>query len=383
MNEDFYLNLKEVDSLFLAVNDEFYKKPPEDWFVIISDVIASTKAIEKGKYKEVNMLGALSIISVLNINKNLDIPFVFGGDGAFLLIPKLIYEESKQALLAIKRIAIDSYSLDLRIGVISIKELNEMNKEILVGKYCVSKDYKQALIKGGGLEFLDELLKLNDKYSIKDKIDEKFILDIDGLECRWKAIDTPKDENLSILIKAFDENHYEKILNDLEKILGNNSVRHPIINENLQLSFNNSDLDIESSLYTKNKYIKILFSMKLKLVNVLGHFLMKSKSSLWGKYKQRIVLTADTEKFDDILRMVVATKFSQSKALENYLENEFVNKNLVYGIHKSSSSLMTCLIFERHGKHIHFVDGSNGGYSFASKDLKNRVKSQENRRNKE
>ena len=58
----------------------------------------------------------------------MDIPFVFGGDGAFLLIPKLIYEESKQALLAIKRIAIDSYSLDLRIGVISIKELNEMNK---------------------------------------------------------------------------------------------------------------------------------------------------------------------------------------------------------------------------------------------------------------
>ena len=53
---------------------------------------------------------------------------------------------------------------------------------------------------------------------------------------------------------------------------------------------------------------------------------------------------------------------------------EYENNNLVYGIHKSNSALMTCLIFQRHGKHIHFVDSSNGGYALASKELKNRLK---------
>ena len=66
-----------------------------------------------------------------------------------------------------------------------------------------------------------------------------------------------------------------------------------------------------------------------------------------------------------------------TKELEEYLEKEYEEGQLVYGIHKSDSALMTCLIFERHGKHIHFVDSSNGGYALASKELKRRLKAKE------
>ncbi|PLY06080.1 MAG: hypothetical protein C0625_10640 [Arcobacter sp.] len=374
MNENFYLNLKEIGSLLYLSRDEYYKSVPEDWFVVVSDVVGSTKAIETGKYKEVNMIGALSIVSILNIDRKLDIPFIFGGDGSFLLIPKSIYENSKQSLLAIKKIAEEVYFLDLRIGIIPIKDIYNAGKKILVSKYLVSEDYSQALIKGGGLEFSDKLLKShNSKYLIKDKIDPNFILDIEGLECRWKSIKTPKDENLSILIKAKDENDYEKILNDLDEILGNNILRHPIIEENLELSFDDKDLSVEASLYTKNSFKKLFLLAKLKIINILGAILIKNKISFWSSYKQRIISTTDTEKFDDMLRMIVATSFTQTKKLEEYLEKEFANKKLIYGIHKSNSSLMTCLIFERHGKHIHFIDGSNGGYSAAAKELKSRL----------
>lgn len=374
MNENFYLNLKQMDTLYSIANNDFYEATPKDWFVVVSDVIGSTKAIEIGKYKEVNMVGALSIISILNINKNLDIPFVFGGDGSFLLIPKSIYKQSAQSLLAVKKIAKESYSLDLRVGIISIEEVYKRNKQILITKHRVSKEYNQALIKGGGLELCDELLKSSDKYLVKEKIDNNFKLDISGLECRWEAIKTPKEENLSIIIKAFDENHYEKILQDLDEILGNNTLRHPIIDENLKLSFKNKELNVEASIYSNNIIIKSLISLKFKFINFLGSYLIKNKVSLWGKYKDRIIKTADTEKFDDMLRMIVATSFEQTKKLETYLENEFINKNLQYGLHKSDSSLMTCLIFQRHGKHIHFIDGSNGGYANASKNLKNSLK---------
>jgi hypothetical protein len=36
---------------------------------------------------------------------------------------------------------------------------------------------------------------------------------------------------------------------------------------------------------------------------------------------------------------------------------------------------MTCLIFQREGGHVHFVDGANGGYTLAAIELKRRLKS--------
>ena len=72
--------------------------------------------------------------------------------------------------------------------------------------------------------------------------------------------------------------------------------------------------------------------------------------------------------------MVFSSSYKDSRELEKYLETKFKKNILVYGLHKSKYALMTCLIFERHGKHIHFVDSSGGGYSSAANDLKRRLK---------
>ena len=75
-----------------------------------------------------------------------------------------------------------------------------------------------------------------------------------------------------------------------------------------------------------------------------------------------------------MLRMVICTTNKESQEIETFLEKEFKSKNIIYGIHKSDSALMTCLIFQRHGKHTHFVDASNGGYALAAKEMKKRLK---------
>jgi len=36
--------------------------------------------------------------------------------------------------------------------------------------------------------------------------------------------------------------------------------------------------------------------------------------------------------------------------------------------------LMTCLVFERHGRQVHFIDGADGGYAIAAKKLKHRAR---------
>jgi hypothetical protein len=47
------------------------------WWVVVSDIKGSTKAIENVCYKDVNILGASSIIAVLNSVKNVEIPLCF------------------------------------------------------------------------------------------------------------------------------------------------------------------------------------------------------------------------------------------------------------------------------------------------------------------
>ncbi len=379
MNTNFYKNLKSITDFSKIMIDENYSRIPSDWLVLVCDIKNSTKAIENGKYKQVNFIAALSIIGVLNIDKELDFPYIFGGDGASLVIPSSIVEKSKKVLIQASEKSKKIFDLDLRIGIISLKEIERRGSFIEVCKYKISDDYSQAIIRGNGLELAEELLKKEyESFKIDENLSSNYDANFEGLECRWEDIKSQKEETISILIKSINEKEsnkiYEKCLFQIEKIAGSYKNRNPIntINQ-LQLSFNPMILNTEASIFTKNKFSKFFMIFKLLFENFLGFILMKYSIGNWGKYKNRILKTTDTEKFDDMLRMVISIHKKQSLELEDFLEEEYKNKNLAYGIHKSDSALMTCLIFQRHGKHIHFVDSSNGGYAIASKELKKRL----------
>lgn len=379
----FYKEIKEIKDFSLIMNNDNYHKIPDDWFVIVSDIVDSTKAIEEGMYKKVNFVAALTIIGILNIDKNSEFPYIFGGDGASLIIPPHLLDKSKVVLLETAKKAKESFDLDLRVGVISIKEIVKRGSFIEITKFKVSKDFTQAIVRGNGLELAENLLK---KEYTNFKIDENFTYDYTpdfvGLECRWEDIKSPKDETSSLLIKSTNPEKsneiYQNTLNKIHEIAGSYSQRNPIkeINQ-LVISFNPMVLNAEASIFSSNIFSRFFLILRLLIENLLGVILMKYSSGQWSDYKNRVIRTTDTEKFDDMLRMVISTDKDQTKELEEYLEQEFQDGNLAYGIHKSDSALMTCLIFERHGKHIHFVDSSNGGYALASKQLKARLKSKE------
>ena len=379
MNNDFYKNLDSIDDFSKITIDENYTKIPSDWQVLVCDIKNSTKAIEDGKYKEINFIAALSIIGVLNIDKELDFPYIFGGDGASLLVPAILLDKAKKVFIEVAQKAKDAFDLSLRIGIVSVLEIEKRGSFIEVCKYQVSKDYSQAIIRGNGLELAEELLKKEYKtFRINENFTNNYSANFEGLECRWEDIKSPKDETISILIKSIDQNNsnkiYEKCLNEVEKIAGTHKNRNPIKFANqLNLSFNPKVLNTEASIFSKNRFSKFFVILRLMIENFLGLILMKFSIGNWGTYKNRIIRTSDTEKFDDMLRMVISIDKKESQELEDFLELEYKNKNIVYGIHKSDSALMTCLIFQRHGKHIHFVDSSKGGYALAAKELKNRL----------
>jgi hypothetical protein len=376
---NFYKDLKEINDFSKIMEDSNYTKIPSSWYVLVSDIKGSTKAIEKGMYKQVNFVAALTIIGILNIDNKEEFPYIFGGDGASLIIPPSLLAKAKKVLLEASKKAKDAFDLELRVGFISVRELEEKGYFIELTKFRVTKEYTQAIVRGNGLEIAEELLKKEyETYKVKNDYDQEYSANFDGLECRWEDIKSPKDETISILIKSIntknDNQIYTNCIKEIEKIAGNNKDRNPIkIQNQLNLSFNPKVLNTEASIINKNKFTKIFTILKLMFENFLGLLLMKYAKNNWNNYKERILQTTDTEKFDDMLRMVISVDKIQTTKLEKYLEKEYQNKNLIYGIHKSNSALMTCLIFQRHGKHIHFVDSSNGGYALAAKELKNRL----------
>ncbi|MDZ7819548.1 MAG: DUF3095 family protein [Aliarcobacter sp.] len=263
---DFYKNLKEIDDFSKIMEDKNYSLIPNDWYVIVSDIKNSTKAIENGMYKQVNFVAALTIIGILNIDRNEDFPYIFGGDGASLLIPVSLLEKSKKVLIEASEKAKEAFDLELRIGVISVKEIEKRGCFIEITKFKVTKDYTQAIIRGNGLELAEELLKKEyETFKIKDDLSNNYNPNFDGLECRWEDIKTLKDETISILIKSINQKNsneiYTNCIKNIEEIVGNYEQRNPIkeINQ-LNLSFNPMVLNAEASIFSKNKFGKILYN---------------------------------------------------------------------------------------------------------------------------
>ena len=86
--DEFYRELPSFSDFSNVADLDDYRAVPDDWYVLTADIVSSGKAVADGRYKDVNMVGAAVIAAVLNSVGRDRVPFVFGGDGATLLVPQ-------------------------------------------------------------------------------------------------------------------------------------------------------------------------------------------------------------------------------------------------------------------------------------------------------
>jgi len=386
-SENFYSQLPLLDN-FLKITDlGNFVDVPDDWYIVVTDIRGSTKAIEAGKYKEVNLLGACSIVAVLNVAGETEIPFVFGGDGASLLMGPSLLPAAQKALLATQQLAKTQFNMDLRVGVVPVKVVVAANYPVKIAKFKVSENYSQAVFIGGGLTRATELIKdpvAGNIYSIKNKGISP-TADFSGLECRWQDIPSKYGEIVTLLVMVrsdfYPQNHqfYRNILKKIQYIYGKEKSLNPIDRKNLKLTLNSAKLIKETLVRASSAswLDRQLYLSKIQLETALGSLLMnlkvKTEELDWGVYKDIALAATDYRKFDDMLRMVISGNEWRRKKLTGYLEKNYREGKLVYGLHVSDRALMTCLVFERGGQQVHFVDGADGGYALAAKDMKQRM----------
>lgn len=387
MNSDlFYADLPVLDDFLDITEADNFESVPDEWYIAITDIVGSTRAIESGRYKDVNLLGACSIAAVLNIAGKLEIPFAFGGDGATLLIPPSLFVAARQALLATRQRAKQDFDLDLRVGAVSVTDVRAANYPVNIAKLKVSEHYRQAVFAGDGINYATELIKApGSAYLFSDSLPvTRKDANFSGLECRWQDIPSKHGEIVSLIIKATSTNStannqiYRTVIQTIQDIYGSEECLNPVGKDYLKLAFSYKYLKSETRMRAKSSHFwhKSLYFNRIFLENLLGWFFMTFKLKLpdtdWGTYKDDLITATDYKKFDDMLRMVISGNAMQRNRLTQYLDEQFTQSNLVYGLHRSDRALMTCLVYERNGRQMHFVDGADGGYAAAAKAMKQR-----------
>ncbi len=384
MNRNYYTDLPPFNNFADLTKISNYHTLPDDWLIAVSDIVSSSEAIEKGMYQAVNAISAAAITAVLNATKPIDIPYVFGGDGASFCVPAALRGQVEAALLATRNLARDSFQLDLRVGLVPIETIHSAGYRILVGKYQPSPHFHQAVFQGGGLKYAENLLKENGAYHIdENKVapDASF----EGFECRWNEIPSAEEETVALMVQSRAENEadankvYADVLQAIFRIYGEEMRHHPLREKNLSLTLAPMKLAPEAMIRSATQGMGKMMShlMRAWLATALGKFLMKfglkNSHGDWGRYKAQLIENTDYRKFDETLRMVLSGSETQRKELDTYLQAEHQRGHLVYGIHASSSALLTCLVFNYDTEHVHFLDASNGGYALAAQAMKKQL----------
>ena len=363
-----------------AFCDDFYQEVPNDWWVIVTDVVSSTKAIEAGRYKDINMLGAAGITAVFNVVGGATIPFVFGGDGATFLCTDKDCPELIAELLAVKTFGLQHYDLELRVGCVPMHEIRAQGKNVQVARLELSLGNSLALFNGGGLGLADSIIK-SDKSGeyCKSKQTER-LPNLEGLSCRWQPLKPVNGQILTLLVQATVEKDYARIVEGIQEILGRgNDDFNPVKPQGLKLRGFFENFSLERFATSAGSGASLLPALKLifeRSFQRFAHFVnLKSGPYQPDTYLTELRSNSDFRKFDDMVRMVLDCKKEVIEGLKEFLELEHEARNLIYGIHLSEEALMTCLMLDlRHSQHLHFIDGADGGYAMAAKSLKAQAK---------
>ena len=376
----FYKNLPSLNYPIDALlrDPQQFNALPEDWHVIITDIQNSTKAVDRGDHQLVNLIATGSIIAILNIAQKhtTEIPFFFGGDGATMLVPDILLAPCISALLEHQHNAKTNFDFDLRVGHVPISQIDQQRHAIRIAKLMLTRYLSIPVVLGKGLAFAEGLIKGSEVHtSLKES--QVSTLDLAGMECRWDKIQPPKNpgEVLALLVDVSDAQMqpsiFAKVLAEIKDIYGSIQTRNPISTDRLRIKASYSN--IKREMQAKIGRLDIYYLLKNWLFTFIGKlYYGKTKDS--RLYLESLVQLSDTLTIDGRINTVISGSEEQRRALILSLEKMEEKGDLLFGWFASPESVMSCYVRNRTDQHIHFVDGSGGGYTQAAKMLKAKLK---------
>ena len=378
---NFYKNISKnsLPLTDLLKDESLFYSVPKNWSIVVTDIENSTAAVANGFHNDVNLCATGSIITVLNtikiVDKKIEIPYFFGGDGSTFIIPNTIITPVLEALNNYSQHIKNTLNLNLRVGYLELEKVYNNNVTLRITKLRHNKYLTTPVVLGNGIKYAENVIKDNFKVSHDDS--SVLALNLEGMECRWDEIYPSQTEKkvICLLVNCNDEKKqaeiYGTIMNEINYVFGDLNNRNPITA--LKLRLNTSIEKIKKEMHVKLGKNKTSYLLNNWLITVFGKYYFKLFKA--GKrYVYKVSQLSDTIMLDGSINTVISGTNKQVSRLQILLDDLESNNKIIYGLHTTHASIMSCYIQDRKEKHIHFVDGTEGGYTSAAIIFKEKLK---------
>lgn len=355
-----------------------YRRAPDEWGLITTDIVNSTALIEAGQHKTVNFVAAMAIGALKNQCAPLSIPFLFGGDGSVVMVPAGQIDEARRILARVRAKAAQDFDVELRVSLCTVREIRSHGADVLLARYEPSAGNSFGIFSGGGVEMLESAMRgrgyetLAAVARVDEDQDDGAPLDLSGLSCRWDELQSRHGKMVTIIVSHCPDpaDLYDEVLRLTRSASGN----QPVHLDTLRLSWPPAGLLLEARAQHRRG------PRVLTIARVLGAALF-ARAVFWrnkrlggfdpSAYRHEMVTNTDFCRFDDTLCFVLDCADAQIEPVRQYLADESSRRGFRFGMHTSDTALMTCLVTSASTNlHVHFVDGGSGGYTEAAKALK-------------
>lgn len=353
-----------------ALEPSNYVGVPGDWLIAVGDVVGSTGAIAAGRYKDVNLAGAATIVGIRNACPGRPLPFAFGGDGGIVLVPPDLETAARNALKGIQKIARAALALDMRCALVPVEAVRRAGFDVSLAYQTLHAGRTLAMLSGGGIDHAETLCKSAEGAAFAVTADQATAdADLSGLSCRWQPLRARNGVMLTAIVRAAGTAALAPIYRELyTRIRAATSKDHcPVALANVKAGWPPRGANRERA------FGRTLFE-------VYGQSLLALVSQATGTtiggfdgraYARALPAHSDYRKYADSLRMVVDCSHAEADAIEALLAESKAAGAIVFGTHRASEALMTCFVSNTDdGGHVHFVDGADGGYALAAQQLR-------------
>jgi hypothetical protein len=324
----------------------------------------------------VNRAGAIAIMALANMFRDLDLPFVFGGDGVVFALPPERLEQAKDVLADTRRLVKDAFGLQLRVAFVPVADLMARGHTLSVARFELAPNCTQALFAGDGVEAADRLAKAADSaYLLPASHPLKGIADFSGFNCRWKDVKSHKGETISLIVKprSAGPDVLDRFLDEVARVSGGEGAYHPLSIDNMHVAAGEGAA-LETRVLGRGWLARLKLAVVLRMGRHLIENRIRGKAQVNGydivDVREHMIAACDYRKFDGALKMVLAATRGERRKLQDWLEQARAAGELAFGMHVSDRAVITCLVNEGTSREIHFVDAADGGYAMAALGLK-------------
>ena len=202
---DFFAGLPLLASARDTFDTGRYRSAPDDWALAVTDIVDSTGAIASGRHKTVNFVAAMAIAALRNLCAPIRIPFLFGGDGAVIMVPPQYAAKARLELARVRGMAARDFEMTLRAGLVPVRELRRFGSDVLVGRYEPTPGNSFGVFLGGGVGLLEASIRGRGNAELggaRRRARKPWTtarpVDLEGLSCRWDTLNSTHGAMLTL-----------------------------------------------------------------------------------------------------------------------------------------------------------------------------------------